>query len=64
MVARLIPGLYLQIGFFVVEPLKIMTVQIEARKYEFSSYFVVPVRMLFRKEWTAMFVASGLTSKL
>lgn len=50
MVARLIPGLYLQIGFFVVEPLKIMTVQIEARKYEFSSYFVVPVRMLFRKE--------------
>lgn len=50
MVARLIPGLHLQIGFFVVETLKIMAVQIEARKYEFSSYFVLPVIMLFWKE--------------
>lgn len=50
MVARLIPGLHLQIDFFVVEPLKIMAVQIESRKYEFSLYFVVLVIMLFWKE--------------
>jgi len=50
MVARLIPGLHPQIGFFVVEPLKIMAVQIAAKKYEFSSYFVVPVIMLFWRE--------------
>lgn len=42
-----------------------MAVQTEARRYKFSSYFVVPVIMLsWKKKMNSMFVTSGLTSKL